>query len=69
MAKVQQKISGGWRTMLGAERFFALRGYTCPPPRNNARTCSTWLPGSSTAEEPGYPFWPDHQFSHGFRAS
>jgi transposase len=27
MAKVQQKISGGWRTMLGAERFFAVRGY------------------------------------------
>lgn len=27
MAKVQQKISGGWRTMLGAERFFGIRGY------------------------------------------
>jgi len=27
MAKIQQKISGGWRTMLGAERFFAVRGY------------------------------------------
>lgn len=27
MAKVQQKISGGWRTMPGAERFFAIRGY------------------------------------------
>ncbi len=27
MAKVQQKISGGWRTMPGAERFFAVRGY------------------------------------------
>jgi transposase len=27
MAKVQQKISGGWRTAAGAEHFFALRGY------------------------------------------
>ena len=27
MAKVQQKITGGWRTMLGAERFFTVRGY------------------------------------------
>jgi transposase len=27
MAKIQQKISGGWRTALGAERFFAVRGY------------------------------------------
>ncbi|GAB2825551.1 MULTISPECIES: hypothetical protein [Streptomyces] len=27
MAKVRQKISDGWRTMLGAERFFAVRGY------------------------------------------
>jgi transposase len=27
MAKVEQKISGGWRTLLGAERFFAVRGY------------------------------------------
>ena len=27
MAKVQQKITGGWRTTLGAERFFAVRGY------------------------------------------
>ncbi|WP_158516543.1 IS66 family transposase [Kitasatospora sp. MBT66] len=27
MAKIQQKISGGWRTTQGAERFFAVRGY------------------------------------------
>ncbi|MDT0469610.1 IS66 family transposase [Streptomyces gibsoniae] len=27
MAKIQQKISGGWRTARGAERFFAVRGY------------------------------------------
>ncbi|MGI5144352.1 IS66 family transposase [Streptomyces sp. CA-106110] len=27
MAKIQQKISGGWRTAPGAERFFAVRGY------------------------------------------
>jgi hypothetical protein len=27
MAKIQQKISGGQRTALGAERFFAVRGY------------------------------------------
>jgi hypothetical protein len=27
MAKIQQKISGGWRTWQGAERFFAVRGY------------------------------------------
>jgi transposase len=27
MAKIQQKISGGWRTAHGAERFFAMRGY------------------------------------------
>ena len=27
MAKIQQKISGGWRTAHGAERFFAVRGY------------------------------------------
>ncbi|MGI5508692.1 IS66 family transposase [Streptomyces sp. CA-106131] len=27
MAKVQQKISGGWRTVLSAERFFAVCGY------------------------------------------
>lgn len=27
MAKIQQKITGGWRTMHGAERFFAVRGY------------------------------------------
>ncbi|MFD4144602.1 IS66 family transposase [Streptomyces sp. NPDC058572] len=27
MAKIQQKITGGWRTAQGAERFFAVRGY------------------------------------------
>jgi transposase len=27
MAKIQQKISGGWRTAHGAARFFAVRGY------------------------------------------
>jgi hypothetical protein len=27
MAKIQQKISGGWRTAQGAERFLAVRGY------------------------------------------
>jgi hypothetical protein len=27
MAKIQQKITGGWRTAQGAERFFAIRGY------------------------------------------
>lgn len=27
MVKVQQKISSGWRTIQGAERFLAMRGY------------------------------------------
>jgi transposase len=27
MAKIQQKISGGWRAALDAQRFFAVRGY------------------------------------------
>ncbi|MDH6579555.1 IS66 family transposase [Kitasatospora sp. MAP5-34] len=27
MAKIQQKVTGGWRTALGAERYFTVRGY------------------------------------------
>ncbi|MEU6970845.1 transposase [Kitasatospora aureofaciens] len=40
MAKIQQKISGGWRTAQGAQRYFAVRGYLSTA-ASRARTCST----------------------------
>jgi len=55
MIKLQQKISGCWRTLTGAEQFLALRAYLSTARKNNepiARALTTlaarnpWLPAT-----------------------
>jgi transposase len=52
MAKLQQKISGGWRTLAGAQRFCRLAA-TWRPPANSRSGCSRRYGGCSRAT-PGY---------------
>jgi transposase len=55
MVKLQQKISGYWRTLPGAQVFVTVRSYLSTARKHglNAlavlRQCSTALPGSPTA--------------------
>lgn len=44
MVKVQQKISNGWRTMRGAERFLAMRGYLSTLEYSQTSTSTGGLP-------------------------
>ncbi len=57
MVKLQQKISGSWRTNTGAERFLAIRSYLSTTRKNgigalhalDALTAGTpWLPASAS---------------------
>ncbi|WP_435802662.1 hypothetical protein [Streptomyces avermitilis] len=54
MVKFRQKISGGMRTLTGAEHFCHLRSYPSPPPPNTASICSTRSPNWRPADR-GYP--------------
>ncbi len=55
MVKLQQKISGCWRTITGAEQFLALRAYLSTAAKNGRSTVDVltalgdrqpWLPAT-----------------------
>ena len=52
MAKLRQKISGGMRTLTGAQHFAALRSYLATTAKHGINGLSTPLP-NSPPETPG----------------
>jgi transposase len=53
MIKLQQKISGCWRTRAGAERFLAIRSYLSTTRKQGQRPVEVLL--ALTAGEPWLP--------------
>ncbi len=62
MVKLQQKISGGWRSQTGAASFLAVRSYLSTA-RKHRQPSASYM--SSSQREPGYPPPPTHNHESG----